>query len=227
MKLCPMHVVRPGLPKLTDRIAALPVSESGYPIPFFVAWVDGRPEFRLADPAKQAACVKLRLCWTCGQQLGLYKAFVIGPMCAINRVSGDPPSHVDCAGWSVRGCPFLSRPNMVRREDELTEKNKGNVPGIMIERNPGVSLIWVTKSFKLFPDHAGKPLMEIGEPEEVSWWREGRPATRAEVLESIESGLPLLLAMCEQESTPERQAAARAELVSRRKRVVRDLLPAE
>ena len=40
------------LPPMPSRIAALPVDERGYPVPWFVAWIDGKPEFRCADPAK-------------------------------------------------------------------------------------------------------------------------------------------------------------------------------
>jgi len=197
MTECPFHTVRKDLPPLIPRIAALPVDERGYPVPFFVAWINGKPEFRMADSAKLVRCVKEKLCWVCGQKLGRNMAFVIGPMCAVNRTTAEPPSHLDCAEWSVKGCPFLSKPQMVRREDELTESNKGNVAGEMITRNPGVILIWVTRSYRIFQDPSGKPLFQIGEPDHTSWWRLGRPATRAEVLESIQSGIPLLEAKCE------------------------------
>ncbi len=32
----------------------------------------------------------------------------------------------------------------------------------------------------------------MGEPEAVTWWAEKRPATRAEVLHSIDTGMPFL-----------------------------------
>ena len=195
---CPHHKnkVRPDLPPLTDKIAALPVDERGYPVPFFVAWIDGKPDFRIADPAKIVRCNKEKLCWTCGQSLGRYMAFPIGPMCAINRTTAEPPNHLSCAEWSVRGCPFLSRPKMVRREDELTETHERNVAGIMIKRNPGVICLWVTRDYKIFRDPAGRPLFEIGEPTAITWWREGRHATRAEVQEGIDTGLPALVEVC-------------------------------
>lgn len=198
MSACPFHhPVRKDLPELPPRIAALPVDERGYPVPFFVAWIEGKPEFRIADSAKLVRCVMEKLCWVCGQKLGRHMAFVIGPMCSVNRITAEPPSHLDCAEWSVKGCPFLSKPQMVRREDELTEANKENVAGEMITRNPGVILIWVTRSYRILKDPSGKPLFEIGEPEETSWWRLGRTATRSEVLESIESGILLLEAKCD------------------------------
>lgn len=222
MSTCPFHQnkVRAGLPPLTDRIAALPVDERGIPVPFFVAWIDGKPEFRAADQRKWIRCHSERLCWVCGQKLGRFVSFTIGPMCSITRTTAEPPAHLECADWSVRGCPFLSKPKMVRREGGLLiEASKENVAGNMIERNPGVTCIWtiaVTDAkphgYTLFDDGRGRPLIEIGMPSEVSWWREGRPATREEVLESIRTGLPALEAACEQEPLAEQQDAARLEL---------------
>ncbi len=198
MNQCPVHQnrVRPDLPPLTERIAALPVDERGYPVPFFVAYVDGKPDFRVSDGAKLLLCVRYRLCWTCGQELGAHLAFPLGPMCTVTRTAPEPPEHRECALWSVRGCPFLSRPQMKRREDELTESCEANVPGVMIKRNPGVIAVWTTRSFEKFGDGRGGLLFKVGDPVHVTWWREGRAATRAEVLESIESGLPLLRATC-------------------------------
>lgn len=186
--------------------------ERGYPVPWFVPWINGKPEFRLGDSGKWDRAVKENLCWVCGEQMGAYKAFVIGPMCSVNRISGDPPAHLECAEWSVRGCPFLTRPNMVRREDELTDSMKKNVGGVMIERNPGVMLIWVTKGYRLVWDGRGKFIFSLGEPDSLSWWTEGRRATREEVVASIDSGLPLLREMCAKESTPAKQEQARKAL---------------
>lgn len=201
MSGCPVHhagrQARPELPPMPPRIAALPLDDRGYPIPFFVAYIDGKPDFRVADPDKVVACVKCRLCWVCGQGLGRNLAFPIGPMCTVNRTTAEPPSHRDCALWSAIACPFLSRPHAHRREDELTEANAGNVAGEMIKRNPGVTAVWVTRSYELFPDGTGKVLFEVGPPVEVTWWREGRRATRTEVMEAIESGIPLLRAVCQ------------------------------
>lgn len=190
---CPFtHTLRSDLPPLTDRIAALPIDERGYPIPFFVASINGKPDFRIADSAKWERCIKERLCWTCGQKLGRFYGFPIGPMCSITRTTLEPPSHKECAEWSVRGCPFLSKPKMHRREDEISKLGEQNVPGEMIKRNPGVIAVWTTLSYKIFSDGRGGRLIEVGNPETVSWWSEGRPATLNECLDSIKSGLPLL-----------------------------------
>jgi hypothetical protein len=173
-------------------------------VPWFVAWRDGKPEFRAMDTGKLRAAVKNKLCWVCGWAMGSYKAFVIGPMCAVSRISSEPPSHVLCAEWSARNCPFLSRPHMVRRENDLPEDLIEHA-GVAILRNPGVTLVWVTKGYQVVPDGItpGRWVIEIGEPEQVHWWTEGRPATRAEVERSVEEGLPALLAASPPGSGPE------------------------
>jgi len=225
-KKCPIHKVRAGLPPMIHRIASLPVDERGYPVPFFVQWMEngkgvprgqGQPDFRIVDPESLKACVRESRCWVCGDQLGVHRAYVVGPMCVINRTSAEPPSHVDCAEWSVQGCPFLSRPNMVRREDELTESAAGNVAGFMIKRNPGVTVLWkIRNHLRMFRDGKGGVLFNIGDPEKVTWFKEGRVATNEECIDAINSGIKTLLDVCE---TPEE----RNEVMEKRDRLVDSL----
>lgn len=175
---------------IPPRMANLPRNKAGYVVPWFVAWEDDKPDFRLVRNGGVREAFRFELCWLCGQHRGRNAAFVIGPMCAINRVSAEPPSHRDCATYAARACPFLANPNMVRRDRGLPEDKW--VPGVMIERNPGVALVWVTRAWKPFSANGTGTLFDIGEPVAVEWWAHGREATRAEVLASIESGLPLL-----------------------------------
>jgi hypothetical protein len=77
--------------------------------------------------------------------------------------------------------------------DNITEP-----PGHAVKRQPGASCLWVTKSYVLF-NAPGGLLFELGDPIEVLWFREGRAATRAEVLDSIESGYPILLELAQAE----------------------------
>jgi hypothetical protein len=183
------------LPPIPPRIAALPRDERGYPVPAFVAWIDGKPEFRCMDSSFLGKCVREKLCWVCGGKLGKHQSFVIGPMCTINRVSAEPPSHLECATFSVKACPFLTKPNMRRNEHDLPEGTR-EAPGVMIRRNPGVSCIWTVIDYQLI-DAGNGILFTFDTPHSVSWWSEGRRATRSEVIESMESGLPLLLEQCQ------------------------------
>lgn len=201
-----MNALRQGLPELPARMARLPIDARGYPVPWFVGWVDvdgrplprgqGTPDFRVIQGGAIAMALYLKSCWLCGEPLGAFKTFVIGPMCAINRVSSEPPSHLDCADFAARACPFLVRPNQRRNTHGLPEDTK-KAAGCGIARNPGVTLVWTTKSYRARVVRAGQGiasglLIQVGDPEHVRWYREAREATRAEVLESIESGLPVL-----------------------------------
>jgi hypothetical protein len=180
------------------RIAALPVDERGYPIPCFVGHNKGVLDFRVANTDHIVACVRKNLCWVCGQKLFEEKVFVIGPMCAINRVSSEPPSHRECAVWSAQNCPFLTKPHMKRREDGMPDWLENNAPGIPLARNPGVSLVWYTKRFDVI--HVGRGVLwKLGNPFRWEWFSEGRPAIREEVVRSIESGYHNLTEEAEKE----------------------------
>jgi hypothetical protein len=203
--------LRPELPPLPKWMRSLKVDSRGYPVPWFVVWLDerdqpvrpgeGTPDFRVVFPGATEQAVKHRRCWICGGPLGRYEAFVLGPMCAVNRTSAEPPSHRDCADYSARACPFLARPHARRREQGMPDEMKqAEVPGIMLKRNPGVALVWITEHgrWRRFRAHNGL-LFDIGEPVETRWYAEGRPATREEVETSIESGLPSLRELAEQD----------------------------
>jgi hypothetical protein len=208
-----MSAYRPELKNIPTRLRRLPVAR-GFPVPWFVEWINGEPEFRVMSGAKFKTAIEERRCWVCGGLLGKHLAFVIGPMCAINKTSAEPPSHMECALWSAQFCPFLSRPKMVRREDETVNNALLGTSGLA--RNPGCAGVWVTNGYTLFKAPPGASatgyLIEMGSPTSVAWFAEGRHATRAEVEASIAGGMPVLEAMCETEDTPDERARARAEL---------------
>lgn len=183
---------RPELTPAPERIRFLPVDKRGYPIPWFVDYLNGEPEFRAMDPAKWKRAIKERLCWVCGGKLGSYLAFTIGPMCVINRTTAEPPSHLECARWSCMNCPFIARPHMRRREDEIINNSAPVAGGIMIARNPGAMAIWITRSYRVWSPAKGEALIALGDPHSIEWYAEGRAATREEVAESVRTGLPFL-----------------------------------
>jgi hypothetical protein len=204
---------RSDLPPLPPRMQRLPLDARGFPVPWFVAFINGEPDFRVIDTPKLAIAVMANRCWLCGEQLGKYLAFTIGPMCAVNRVTAEPPSHRECAEYAVRACPFLSRPRMRRNEKGVSEELNKSVPGYGIKRNPGVTLIWITKSYKSFRPHMGGQgtLFSLGEPIQTLWFSEGRAATRAEIMHSIETGLPALQKLATDEG-PEAEAELNKQL---------------
>jgi hypothetical protein len=201
------------------------IDARGYPVPWFVAWIDGKPDHRVMDAAKMPRAVRLGLCWQCGQPLGRYKAFCIGPMCTITRTIAEPPSHLECLRYAVRACPWMTRPHAKRRAAGLPEDARPGA-GLPITRNPGIACVWTTLSFRTFPAYDGNTgrLFKIGAPVAVEWWCEGRAATREEVEASIRSGLPLLEEQAQAQDAEEGGAAARTDLAARL-RCLDELLP--
>jgi hypothetical protein len=190
---------------MCDRMARLPRDARGFPVPKFVQWFSedtppqptdaghGVPDFRVVDSRHLVDCIQHDKCWLCGGQLGRHKAFVLGPMCAVNKVNSEPPSHYDCARFAATNCPFLTKPMAKRNPRDLPE----HVPaaGLPIDRNPKCCAIWITDSFKVFKPHAGGRgiLVHVGPPSRVEFYSEGRPATFEEVTESVDTGLPFLM----------------------------------
>lgn len=214
---------RPELPRpIPPRIARLPLDHRGYPVPFFVGYVDGKPDHRLVDPAKLEQCIRRRLCWICGERLGSFVAFPIGPMCAINRLSSEPPSHRDCAIYALQACPFITRPHMVRRESGLPE-GKVEAAGIMNPRNPGVMLLWIAKQYGWFQtpqaDQSGV-LFQLGTPTQISIWKEGKPLAaemgRLALSPAFESGVDILRKTAEEEGGDALQELERRTTLARR-----------
>jgi hypothetical protein len=182
------------LEQLPKRLAQLPVVR-GYPVPWFVAWLPDAtgqqvPDFRVVDARKVRRAHQEHRCFICGGRLPAVAAFTIGPMCAVNRVSAEPPAHRECSEWSARICPFLSRPDMRRRDHDYPEGHSAPA-GEMLTRNPGVTLVWTSSTYKRTPV-GNSHLWNIGTPVSVRAFREGRPATQEELMASIASGLPKL-----------------------------------
>lgn len=227
--------LRADLPEVPKRMLKLPRFR-GYPVPYFVTWWapkpgtktpdltkarprgKGVPEFRIVDPNAGMKCAKEGRCWVCGGKIfDSHFAYVAGPMCAVNRTSGEPPSHVECADFSARGCPFLARPHMDRREMGLPPlEERAEIPGQMIDRNPGVGMVWIVSgAVQVKEDDKGHYLFHLHDPEEVRWYARGRLATALEVRESVESGLPFLL-----EAVPDAPQEAIEELHAEAERVL-------
>jgi len=194
------HASLTGL-RLPERIKRLPVDKRGFPVPKFVAWVDGEPDHRVVDGRRFAPAIKHRQCWICGEPLGRYYCSLIGCMCAVNRVISEPPSHRECCEFAAQACPFLARPHAHRRAAGLPE-DASDAAGHGLKRNPGVVCLWVSKEYpRVTRAWAGNEglLFMLKEPVETIWYREGRLATRQEVEDAILHGLPALYEIAAQE----------------------------
>jgi hypothetical protein len=178
--------LREGLPPPPARMRHLPIDARGYPVPWFVHWVDGKPDFRTVDPVKFEGCLKHGKCWICGDIMGGKKTFVLGPLNILNRVTSEPPSHWECALYAVTVCPFLILPKA-----QYKSGAENYAPG-QIMRNPGVCAMWSTAHFK----RATNPrLLIVGEPTQIWWFSQGQLAQRGPVAKSLEEGLPILWKM--------------------------------
>lgn len=171
-----------------------PLDARGYPVPWFVQWIDGRPDFRVMDRRKWQLAMDKRRCWLCGEALGKYATFVVGLMCLVNHTSAEPPSHMDCAKYAVKGCPFLTIPTAQYREANRPADACTN-PGAIMD-NPEVSALWTCDNWEAFPvmgaDGVPSQLVWFGDPKGVQFWTRGRPALSAEVWDTFRRRIHIL-----------------------------------
>jgi hypothetical protein len=182
-RACP----RAELPPLPARLSKRPVDARGYPIPWFVQYVNGQPDFRIMDEARRAKAIQHKLCWICGEPLGRWMTFVLGPMCVIHQHSGEPPAHSDCATFAAQACPWMRYPNAKRRAAGLPEDAHDD--GVMVARNAGAAACWTTHGYAR-TRHAY--LLRMYEPASVVWYAHGRLATREEAAAALALGLKSL-----------------------------------
>jgi len=171
---------RPDLPEMPARIKALPVDEHGYPVPWFVGWVDGKPDYALIEFDKFVRAADEKRCWVCGEFLGAHRAFVTEAMAAFTRLTTEPPCHSECAIFSVTACPFLTK-RWVRAGEENLE----------------VAWVWITKSYKWETDvdlirDMHDVRFRIGTCRKVLFYTAGRKATLEEVRRSMDAALRVL-----------------------------------
>jgi hypothetical protein len=193
----PMHRVTP----IPRRMLDLPRDERGFVVPWF-AWHDdmGRPHIPILDPRKWWEAVGRNRCWLCGKPLGVFKAFVAAPIEVLMRTVPEPPSHPDCAEYAMQVCPFLSNPAMRRMqhaERHVDQDCLVSHAGQRAAPNPGVFALWMTRSYTGRPRDE-KLVITIGDPESVTWWTRGRPATDAEV----EAATAVARRYCPEETEP-------------------------
>ena len=171
------------IPKIPSRILSLKQDREGRPIPFFV-WLNekGEPDFRVADPAKFRVCIQFNKCWICGDQLGVYKSFLLGPVGSLTRVTTEPASHKDCAEYAISHCPFLLSPRRKRNTKDLPD---GHIPTGGLTHNPGIVAHWITKKAATFNPSQNEILIRVGDPEAVFWYTEGREATFHEISDAV------------------------------------------
>lgn len=178
-------------------IEVLPIDDRGYPVPFFVAYRNGRPDHRIVDEAKKEIAHKEKRCFICGRKLGGYKAFVLFPMNIVTRISDEPPAHYTCAEWAVKNCPHMVN-SKARRNDHDSVSKEMLLSETGIENNGmPVQAIWVTKKYKTVTTNTR--LFIVGEAERVEWYSSGKPATRDMIEANLLERLPIFEAQALEE----------------------------
>jgi hypothetical protein len=105
----------------------------GFPVPFTVYYVDGKPDFRVNDAVKQRLCWNNTLCSVCGlkMQQGDFW-FIGGPKSMQSGHFLDGPSHQRCAEFAINLCPYLNG-TRTQYSDRPIEKAKPDT--VLIHEN--------------------------------------------------------------------------------------------
>lgn len=110
------------------RLQNLEKDRRGYPIPFFIPVVNGKPEFKFMDNAKQVFCVLQRRCMICGEDLIPNEYWYLsGPKGLKIKTSSDPAMHEECARYSLAVCPYLHYKETDRTTDIETQTSAPDV----------------------------------------------------------------------------------------------------
>ncbi|HEY2617482.1 MAG TPA: hypothetical protein VGI78_09115 [Acetobacteraceae bacterium] len=177
-----------------QRMRTRPRDARGYPIPFLVM-IDrnGTPQFTINDDAKAAACRAKRLCAICGKRFdpdGVW--FVGGSRCFLHEHGAfiDPPSHLECATYSLRVCPFLAASRYMRRIDDA-KLAPGAMPDDKVlvrteavaPRLPERFGLGRTSRYRFEGPHFGCFVVE--QWDYVEWWRAGAPCETPDTGEPV------------------------------------------
>lgn len=208
-----MKTYREGLPRVPEKMQALPVDERGYPVPWFVDWVEGKPDHRLMDAKKIPDAIRFDRCWICGEAMGKYRSFCMGPMGLITLTQTEPPSHLDCLRFAVKACPHLTSPSAKHRDTGIEE---AVTPVGTVQVNPGTWCLATTREVRIHRYVIEERyLFRIGPIDSAEWYRKGKPATRADVDAGFDYALGILRSIAKEEDT-ENPEAKHGELLEAR-----------
>ena len=98
---------------MPEGISKLPKDARGYPIPYIVAYRDGKPDFTTQDAEKFEDCLKNKKCHVCGEVMTKGFFYIASDMTPDSGVFNftDPAICIDCAWYSIKVCPFMANPN--------------------------------------------------------------------------------------------------------------------
>lgn len=138
--------------EIPKELAHLKIDNRGYPVPYFVSWIDGKPEFRFLNAERLDMIIRRKVCHICGKKLpDDFFYFISGPMGLKNKISTDAPMHRLCAQFSLVACPHLYRQKAERRENDalaksLIEEKEKHDPGkpdtILLVKADKIKTVW-------------------------------------------------------------------------------------
>lgn len=135
--------------EIPKELSHLKIDSRGYPVPYFVSWIDGKPEFRYLDPERLYMIFDRKVCHICGTKLPSdYVYFISGPMGLQNRISSDAGMHRVCAEFSLKACPHLYLQKAERRENDELGKEIASQPSVLIKEKPPVVILVKASKWK-------------------------------------------------------------------------------
>jgi len=142
------------IPKLMEH---LPIDDRGYPVPYFVPMVNGKPDFRFQDSRKKKICREWLKCSVCGNRLFAKSFwFITGPMGFHNATVSDEPMYEQCARYSLAVCPHLVFHKAERRTDDMP-----HAPSQLTEKPEHIFLIKADKIWYLDSVHTRFRIVEF------------------------------------------------------------------
>lgn len=158
---------------MPERIAALPRDGRGYPVPWFVPVIDGKPDMQLLDERKQLRAIKERRCAVCGEPVGYWIAFITGPLGVANRVVNDPGMHEECARYAIAVCPFIARAG-ARRAAKHHPDSERAIGGV--DARPDRMALYVTRSYRAISPDGRNVLIRMAPAARIEWFVDGQPS---------------------------------------------------
>ena len=82
-----------------EKMRRLKISDKGFPIPWFVDYVNGKADFRCMDGEKFGIAIRHKRCWLCGEQIAA-KSSEINPeidseiLCAKGKISAAVANNI-------------------------------------------------------------------------------------------------------------------------------------
>jgi hypothetical protein len=153
-------------------LAHLPM-HGNLPVPWFTAWPNGKPDFRMRDPKRNNEAVRNGLCGICGRWIQLKPrtatlVYVVGPLCLKERVVYGPPQHEECARAAIELCPFLALEERDRSERAGSENTI--VPREEVPPKPSRVGLAFVRRYSWVRGPSAQLYSFIDEPERVEWW---------------------------------------------------------